>query len=56
MRATVSLIIMTLSALDILGVIELPLYVSIGVFAVAMLIVLDVLFGKPSGDAPKDRA
>ena len=43
MKAAVSILVAIVSGLDILGLIDLPLYASIGFFVLMMFIVLDTI-------------
>lgn len=53
MKHLVAGLIVIISALDVSGLIELPLFASIGIFVAALLIVLDVVFEKSD---PKDES
>lgn len=44
MKALVYILVAIVTLLDILGLIDLPLYASIGFFTVMLLIVLDTIF------------
>lgn len=44
MKAVVSALVAIVSVSDIIGLIDLPLFASIGIFSVMLLIVLDTVF------------
>lgn len=59
MKFVVGVLIVAISVLDMADVIHLPLFASVGIFLVTMLIVLDTIFGGRDQDrskTPKDQS